>query len=160
MISPLRVWLYCAAAVAFSATLAVTALPAFAETPNGILEQIFEKVQAACKEGEQGAPYDANEMAKQFFSSELAAKFAQATEDATLDFDVFTDAQDCAVTGMQLAVTEEEGDRATGRATFENMGEPRVVDLVMSKAGADWKVVDIVYGHRKFSLDQQLEQPD
>jgi hypothetical protein len=160
MIIPLRAWLACAAAVAFSVTLATSGSPAFAETPNGILEQIFEGVQAACKEGGQGAAYDANEIAKKFFSAGLAAKVAQATEDATLDFDIFTDAQDCAVKDMQLSVTDEEGDNATGHATFENMGEPRIVDLVMSKAGGDWKIVDVVYGHRKFSLDQQLEQPD
>ena len=66
--------------------------------------------------------------------------------------DVLVDGNDCKVTSLDLRVIDEGAADAVGRAEFENFGAARTIDLVMAKTGGDWKVTDIVYRHRPFSL--------
>lgn len=119
--------------------------------PQIVLDEIFGQVSEMCGEGD-GRAYDIREIAKTYFTPALATKIGKALDDGRLDFDVLVDGNDCKVTSLDLRVIKEGPGEAVGRAEFENFGEERTVDLVMTKIGDEWKVADIVYRHRSFSI--------
>jgi hypothetical protein len=135
-------------------SLVLAAAPAAAggSDPQVVLDEIYGQVDAMCGGDGQGPAYDIHAIADAYFSPDLAKMFARAMDGGDLDFDVLVDAQDCKVTDLELEVVKTEADTAVGRATFKNMGEDRVIDLMMAKSGNDWSVDDIVYRHRTFSL--------
>ncbi len=143
-----------AATLTILALLTITAVPATAggSDPQVVLDEIYGQVDAMCGGDGQGHAYDIYVIADDYFTPDLAKTFAKAMEAGDLDFDVLTDAQDCKVSDLKLEVVKSEPETAVGRATFKNMGEDRVIDLLMVKSGDDWMVDDIVYRHRTFSL--------
>lgn len=120
--------------------------------PEVALDEIFGQVDAMCGGDGNGPAYDIHVIADDYFTPELAKTFTTAMESGDLDFDVLVDAQDCKTTDLKVEVIKSEDAAAVGRATFKNMGEARIIDLLMTKSGDDWAVDDIVYGHRRFSL--------
>lgn len=121
--------------------------------PKAILDDIFGQMDAMCGGDGQGAPYDLNAIAKTYFTPPLVEIVTRDYEQpGALGFDPLVDAQDCKTSDLKLAIVAGGDTTATGRATFKNMGEDRVVDLQMVKSGAEWQVSDIVYRHRAFSL--------
>lgn len=74
-----------------------------------------------------------------------------------LGFDVLIDGQDCKVADVRTTTVSEDAGKATVRVDFTNFEEKRAVDLVMTKIGPAWKVDDVVYGHREFSLRKELK---
>ncbi|WP_295558508.1 hypothetical protein [uncultured Hyphomicrobium sp.] len=124
--------------------------------PQIVLDEIYGQVDAMCGGDGQGAAYDIYAIAKTYFAPDLAKPFEKAMEAGDLDFDILVDGQDCKISDLELAVTESTDASATGRATFKNMGEARVIDFLMTKTGAAWKVSDVVYRHRSFSLRSAL----
>ena len=138
-----------------AAALAIAVSPASAaggSDPQVVLDEIFGQVDAMCGGDGQGPAYDIYVIADDYFTPDLAKTFTKAMEAGDLDIDVLTDGQDCKVSDLKLEVIKSEADTAVGRATFKNMGEDRVIDLLMAKPGDDWMVDDIVYRHRTFSL--------
>ncbi len=123
-----------------------------ASDPQIILDEIYGQVSEMCGGDGDGPAYDFVAIAKTYFSPELAKKVIKASNDNALDFDVLVDGNDCKVTDLDLRVVGGGENSAIGRAEFKNLGEDRVIDLLMSKAGATWQVTDIVYRHRPFSL--------
>ncbi len=145
-----------AAAVAFCAVLACFGsgtANAGGSDPKAILDDIFGQMSAMCGGDGQGPSYDLEAIARTYFTPALVAIITRDYEQpCALGFDPLVDAQDCKTSDLKLAMVAGGDTTATGRATFKNMGEERVIDLVMTKSGSDWQVSDIVYRHRPFSL--------
>jgi hypothetical protein len=120
--------------------------------PQIVLDEIYGQVAETCSGDGGGPAYDLEAIANAYFEAALASRVAGALADGSLGFDFLIDAQDCKVTALDLRVVGETATTATGRAEFENFGEPRAIDLVMRKNGETWKVADVVYRHRTFSL--------
>lgn len=138
--------------------LALVPLPATAggSDPKVMLDEIFGQVEATCGGDAQGAPYDIYTIAETYFTPELAQSFTAAMESGDLGFDILVDGQDCEIRDVDVDVLEQDADSATGRATFKNMGESRIIDLKMMKTGDSWAVSDVVYQHRPFVLTDEL----
>jgi len=136
-----------------SAVLLCLAAPAVAggSDPQIILDEIYGQVSEMCT-GDGGPPYDFVAIAKTYFTPTLAKKVEKASNDNAIDFDVLVDGQDCKLTELDLRLVGGGETSAIGRAEFKNMGEPRTIDLLMSKSDSTWQVTDIVYRHRPFSL--------
>ncbi len=124
--------------------------------PQIVLDEIYGQVAEACSGIGEAQAYDLAVIANGYFEPSLARSVAKALGDGGLDFDVLVDGQDCHVTNLDLQVVDETATTAVGRAEFQNYGERRSIDLVMAKTGGDWKVTDIVYRHRDFSLKSGL----
>jgi hypothetical protein len=133
-------------------TLAGAPAHASSDSPRALTDEIFGQVDAMCGGDGNGPTYDIYEIAKAHFTPALEKTFETAMGSHALGFDVLVDAQDCKTSDLKLSIVSQGDATATGRATFKNMGEERVVDLIMVKSDADWKVDDIAYGHRQFSL--------
>lgn len=137
---------------------AFDAAPAQADSssPRAVLDDIFGQMDAMCGGDGQGPAYDLDAIAKTYFTPPLVAIVTRDYEQPNaLGYDILIDAQDCRTGDLKLSILSEDASSATGRATFKNMGEERIIDLVMTKPGADWKVADVVYHHRSFSLKAQ-----
>lgn len=134
--------------------LAVAALHARAAAtdPQIVLDEVYGQVAETCSGDATGAPYDLVAIANTYFAPALAKTVIKASLDGSLGFDVLVDAQDCKMTALDLRVVEQDKKSAIGRAEFQNFGEPRTIDLLMAKAGGKWKITDVVYRHRPFSL--------
>lgn len=133
-------------------TLAGPPALASSDSPRALLDEIFGQVDTMCGGDGNGPAYDLYEIAKAHFTPALEKTFETAMGSDDFGFDVLIDAQDCKTSDLKLSIVSQGDATATGRATFKNMGEDRVIDLIMVKSGADWKVDDIAYGHRQFSL--------
>ena len=120
--------------------------------PEVVLDEIYGQVDAMCGGDGQGPAYDITAIAETYFTPDLAKTFEKAMASDDFGFDILIDAQDCKTTDLGLEVVESDTDHAVGRARFKNMGEDRIIDLHMTKAGDEWKVSDVVYQHRPFSL--------
>ncbi|MCC7252883.1 hypothetical protein [Hyphomicrobium sp.] len=117
-----------------------------------MLDEIFGQMDAICGGDGNGPAYDLYAISKTYFTQELEKIFENAMASDDFGFDILIDAQDCRTTDFDLAIVDGSDGSATGRATFKNMGEERIIDLVMTKSGEEWKVSDVVYRHRPFSL--------
>lgn len=120
--------------------------------PEVVLDEIYGQVDAMCGGNGQGPAYDITAIAETYFAPDLVKTFETAMASDDFGFDILIDAQDCKTTDLSLEVVDSDTDHAVGRARFKNMGEDRIVDLHMTKAGNEWKVSDVVYQHRPFSL--------
>jgi xylose isomerase len=125
--------------------------------PKAILEDIFGQMDAMCGGDGQGPSYDLEAIAKAYFTPPLIEIVTRDYEQpGALGFDPLVDAQDCQTSDLKLSIVASGETTATGRATFKNMGEDRVIDLQMVKQASGWQVSDIVYGHRSFSLKSEF----
>ncbi|MGE0023924.1 MAG: hypothetical protein AB7S70_09870 [Hyphomicrobium sp.] len=136
------------------AVLSLGALPARADedSPRAVIDDIYGQVNAMCGGDGNGPAYDITEIAKAHFTPALKATFEASMDSEELGFDILVDAQDCKTTDLTLSILDSADTSAKARATFKNMGAERVVDLEMTKIGEAWKVSDVAYGHRPFSL--------
>jgi len=136
------------------AMLSLGSLPARAgeDSPRAVIDDIFGQVNAMCGGDGNGPAYDLTEIAKAHFAPSLETTFETFMSSDAFGFDLWTDAQDCKTTDLTLSILESAETSAKTRATFKNMGEGRIVDLEMTKTGDAWKVSDVVYRHRPFSL--------
>lgn len=140
-----------------AAVLSAAASPAHADgEPNTIAKAIYAQVFASCQ-GTDAPMYDLNAIAKAYFEPGLAQKLEASDEGTMLGFDVLIDGQDCKVADVRTTTVSEDAGKATVRVNFTNFEEKRAVDLVMTKIGPAWKVDDVVYGHRDFSLRKELK---
>lgn len=143
------------AAVATVCALSAHAALAGGSDPEVVLDEIFGQVDAMCSADGQGVSYDIYAIAETYFVPDLATAFTQAMASG-LGFDILVDGQDCETRDLTLEVLDTGGDMATGRASFTNMGEARIIDLKMTKTGDAWKVSDVVYQHRPFVLSDEV----
>jgi len=144
-------------ALSYLATIAFLAfcpLPAHAagSNPQVVLNELYGLVGETCSEVAKTGSYDQVAVAKSYFTPELAKKLSDALATGSIDFDIFTDSQDCGLSDVDLKLTEATAAEATGVALFKNYGEERVVQILMRRTGAEWQIDDLKYGHRHFSL--------
>lgn len=138
--------------------LGLWAGPAQADSssPRAVLDDIFGQMDSMCGGDGNGPTYDLDAIARTYFTAPLVAIVTRDYEQPNaLGYDILIDAQDCRTSDLKLSILNQDASSATGRATFKNMGAERIIDLVMTKSGGGWKVADVVYHHRPFSLKAQ-----
>ena len=124
--------------------------------PKAVLDDLFGQMNSMCGGNGDGPAYDLDALAKKYFVPALVKIIARDYEQpGALGFDILIDGQDCKTSDLNLSVVGGGGNTSIGRATFKNFGEERVIDLLMTNAGGDWMVTDVVYRHRPFSLKAQ-----
>ena len=141
------------------ALLALPAGPAMAgDDARDVARRIYRLVEKACPEDGDGLPYNLADIARDHFSPELQDQLSRAYRDHRLDFDVLIDARDCAIDDVDIDTDDDHDDRgrAIASAKFKNFGERRKVELVMVSMDGGWKVADIRYQHRNWSLTRDL----
>lgn len=123
-----------------------------------VAERIYDRVEDACPVRGNGHPYNLAAIADRYFVPDLRDILADAYADHAVGFDVLIDAQDCAIRDIDVDVDgdDDDGNRVVARAEFKNLGEPRVVDLLMVRHGGRWLVADIAYRHRDWRLRRDL----
>ncbi len=122
---------------------------------------IFRQVEKACPVGANGTPYNLATIAATYFVDDLRVQLDHAYANHVLEFDILIDAQDCEIPDVDLDEVGDDDDhrgQMIVRAKFDNFGEPRVVDLVMVRQAKEWKVADVVYRHRDWSLRRDIDQ--
>lgn len=102
--------------------------------------------------GEGPPPGDGRVFANTYFEPTLAKAYIRALDGNLLDFDVFVDGQDCDLGTATIAPAPGVREPVTVRLEFANFNEPRTLDYVLHLSAAGWKLYDIVYRHRRFSL--------
>ena len=65
-----------------------------------------------------------------------------------LEFDPFVNGQDWEIKKLVVTETERKGDRATVRATFDNVDEPQEIEFQLVRRQQRW-LIDEVTSHRK-----------
>ena len=124
--------------------------------PKAVLDDLFGQMNSMCGGNGDGPAYDLDALAKKYFVPALVKIITRDYEQpGALGFDILIDGQDCKTSDLNLSVVGGGGNTSIGRATFKNFGEERVIDLLMTNAGGDWMVTDVVYRHRPFSLKAQ-----
>lgn len=123
-----------------------------------VAERIYDRVEDACPVRGNGHPYNLAAIADRYFVPDLRDMLADAYAANSVGFDILIDAQDCAIRDVDVDVDgDDDRDRVVARAEFRNLGEPRVVDLLMVRHGGRWLVADIAYRHRDWRLRRDLE---
>ena len=124
--------------------------------PKAVLDDLFGQMNSMCGGNGDGPAYDLDALAKKYFVPALVKIITRDYEQpGALGFDILIDGQDCKTRDLNLSIVGGGGNTSIGRATFKNFGEERVIDLLMTNAGGDWMVTDVVYRHRPFSLKAQ-----
>lgn len=124
--------------------------------PKAVLDDLFGQMNSMCGGNGDGPAYDLDALAKKYFVPALVKIITRDYEQpGALGFDILIDGQDCKTSDLNLSIVGGGGNTSIGRATFKNFGEERVIDLLMTNAGGDWMVTDVVYRHRPFSLKAQ-----
>ena len=141
------------------AAVALLLLPASAamagDDARDVAKHIYRLVEKACPEDGDGLPYNLADIARDHFSPELQDRLSRAYRDHRLDFDVLIDAQDCAIDDVDVHADDDRG-HVIARAKFRNFGEKRKIELVLARIDGAWKVADIRYQHRNWSLSRDL----
>lgn len=144
-------------AVSLSLSLALypcAALAQGASDPKTVLDELYGVVGETCAEGAETGTYDPLALAKVYFATPLKTKLEGAVSSGSIDFDIFTDSQDCGLTDIDITLTGGDAFEATGVAQFKNYGEDRAILFHMARSNASWLITDVSYGHRAFSLDK------
>ena len=164
-----------AAMLAALLAAALFAIPAQAgDDAKDVARSIYRQVERACPADGDGVPYNLATIAQEHFSPDLHTRVAQAYADHRIDFDILIDAQDCAIGDIDVDA-DSHGDRdevdddddddrrrshsghSIARAEFTNFGETRTIELMLTRIGDTWKVADVRYRHRDWSLSRDLE---
>lgn len=149
-----------AIALSAAAALALSSAALADDDARDVARDIYRKVERACERSGR-APYNLAEIVEHHFLPELRVELDRAYRNGQIDFDILIDAQDCNIRDVDLDGGHDHDDERGGRpvvvtAKFRNYGERRAVDLVMVRTRGGWKVADIVYRHRAWSLRQNL----
>lgn len=138
--------------LAFSAPLLLlSALPLAAraqtqgQTPEGFLQSLYDPYLNDDFKGQpfwQVDRYFAPELARAIEADMREAK--RRGEVPALDGDPFIDAQEWDLENLAIKVkTDDDGHKATGEVTFDNLGKRTQVTLDLLRTGMGWRIVDI-----------------
>lgn len=124
-----------------------------------VAERIYDRVEHACPVRGDGNPYNLASIADRYFVPDLREMLADAYAANAVGFDVLIDGRECGIRDIDVDVDgdDDDGNRVVARAEFRNLGEPRVVDLLMVRHGGQWLVADIAYRHRDWRLRRDLQ---
>jgi hypothetical protein len=112
--------------------------------PAAMITAIYKQYQS---EGDPKLPkgiYSAR-LQKLFVDDE---KRTPKSEVGRLGFDPFVNGQDWEIKKLVVAETERKGDRATVRATFDNVDEPQEIEFQLVRRQQRW-LIDEVTSQRK-----------
>jgi hypothetical protein len=132
------------------------------DDPDDVLRAVYEPVEQACPEDGRSRRYNLAEIAERHFTDELRDLLRSAYEARTIDFDILIDARECAIEDIDLdirGVREDEEGRevsAVGRAEFRNLGDKRRIEFLIVNRHGEWRVDDIRYKHRNWSLRRDI----
>lgn len=123
-----------------------------------VVRDIYRQVETACPKGGGQQPYNLAAIAEAHFTGDLRDQLARAYRDHALAFDILIDAQDCDIGDVDLDTIGDhhDGAQAVIRAKFKNFREKRLVDLLLVHESGQWKVADVSYRHRAWSLRREL----
>lgn len=121
--------------------------------PQVLMDEVYEIVGNACQEGAKGETYDPAALARNYFTPFLYDLYDRAVSTGSIDFDIFTDSQDCGVTNLKVKIrpSEEKGD-FEGIAQFENFGEERAIVFLLKRLSTGFLIDNVRYAHREFDL--------
>ncbi len=116
-----------------------------AQSPQSFLQSIYDPY---LKDGFKGQPYW---LVDRYFAPDLARAIEADMREArrrsevpALDGDPFLDAQDWDVENLAINVkTDDDGAKATGEVTFDNLGKRTQVTLDLLRTGMGWRIIDI-----------------
>lgn len=138
-----------------SCLVAPTAFAQGAQSPQAVLDELYGIVGKTCTEGAATGAYIPLDIARTFFTDELKGKLEGALSTGAIDFDIFTDSQDCGVSDIKTELASGDLNEAVGVVHLKNFGEERAIVLKMGRSGTAWLVTDISYAHRAFSLKSE-----
>jgi hypothetical protein len=138
--------------LALSLTFAFPALAADSDTPDAFLKGIYSHYGDSDKKDGAGVMIDSAAQLRRYFTADLVAlieadeKAAEKRGDVpTLDGDPFIDAQDWQVTDLKIHVDSQTATAAKATVTFENVKEPKVVQLDLVNTPKGWRIADIFW---------------
>ena len=121
------------------------AVQAQTQSAEGFLQSIYDPY---LQHGFKGQPYW---QVDRYFATDLARAIEADMREAkrrgevpALDGDPFLDAQDWDVENLAINVkTDDDGQKATGEVTFDNLGKRTQVTLALLRTGMGWRITDI-----------------
>jgi hypothetical protein len=121
------------------------AAQAQAQSAEGFLQSIYDPY---LKQDFKGQPYW---QVDRYFATGLARAIEADMREAkrrgevpTLDGDPFLDAQDWDVANLAIKVkTDDDGQKATGEVSFDNLGKRTLITLDLQRTGIGWRIADI-----------------
>ena len=125
-------------------------IAARAEDHQAAALAFLESVYAPYRNNGMGIDRTDTAVVERLFTPELAALITADDERAAaegevpnLDSDPFIDAQDGEIGDIAVTVADAPGGRMTGRASFTNSGDPKLIELVLVETPAGWRIDDI-----------------
>jgi Protein of unknown function (DUF3828) len=113
-------------------------------TPESFLRGIYTPYP---NQDFKGQPYW---QVDRFFAPDLARAIEADMREAKrrgevpkLDGDPFIDAQDWDIAKLAITVKSDDGSKATGVVSFENLGKPTQITLDLIRTGMGWRISDI-----------------
>jgi hypothetical protein len=135
-----------------SLAFAFPALAADTDTPDAFLKSIYSHYGDSDKKDGSGVMIDSAAQLRRYFTADLVSlveadeKAAEKRGDVpTLDGDPFIDAQDWQVTNLKIHVDFQTATAAKATVTFENVKEPKVVQLDLVNTPKGWRISDIFW---------------
>jgi hypothetical protein len=121
------------------------AVQAQAQSPESFLQSIYDPY---LQHGFKGQPYW---QVDRYFATGLARAIEADMREAkrrsevpALDGDPFLDAQEWDVENLAINVkTDDDGQKATGEVSFDNLGKHTQVTLDLLRTGMGWRIADI-----------------
>jgi len=132
--------------------VALIAAPALGQdfsNPRAVVETLYAGY---------GPAYDFPPDPSPLFSERLNGLFEADAQEANgdigrIDFDPFINGQDYQVTALEIAEPYLAGGKAVVRVSFENMGMPSEVGLLLVQEAEGWKIDDVWNGGEEYSYD-------
>jgi hypothetical protein len=105
-----------------------------------------------------GPAYDYPPDQSPLFSKRLNGLYEADAREANgeigrIDFDPFINGQDYQLSNLEIDKPYLAGGRAVVRVSFENMGTPNEVGVLLVREGSLWKIDDVWNGGEEYSYD-------
>lgn len=132
--------------------LVLLATPGFAQDfsdPKAVIEALYAGY---------GPAYDYPPDQSPLFSERLNGLYAADAKEADgeigrIDFDPFVNGQDYQLGKLEIGEPYLAGGKAVVRVSFENMGTPNELGILLVKEGSGWKIDDVWNGGDDYSYD-------
>lgn len=105
-----------------------------------------------------GPAYDYPPDQSPLFSERLNGLYEADASEANgevgrIDFDPFINGQDYQLSNLEIGEPYLAGGKAVVRVSFENMGTPNELGLLLVKESGGWKIDDVWNGGEEYSYD-------
>lgn len=131
---------------------ALIATPSLAQDfsdPRAVIEALYAGY---------GPAYDYSPDQSPLFSERLKGLYQADAREANgeigrIDFDPFINGQDYQLSNLEIDEPYLAGGKAVVRVSFENMGTPNEVGVLLVREGIFWKIDDVWNGGEEYSYD-------